>query len=301
MGGAFWFRSTPGVGSTFSFALPLRPAPTAAPPEAAPANGGATPPLAAGRPLALIIDDHRPTNKLLADWLQDAGLRTASAFDGREGLELARRLLPQLVLVDLRLPRMDGWQVLTELKSNARTASVPVVIVSVQEGSDRPSELDILDWFVKPLDRDRFIRRLRAAVPGLFASGGALTALVADDNPAARKYLHDLLTAEGIDVLEAVDGVAALEALNGTQRVDLLFLDLLMPRLDGFGVIAALQEQPRWQQLPIFIVTVKDVTTEELRTLNGRIRAVLRKETLTPEKLGERLREHGLAPPTNAV
>src|SRR5262249_55737260 len=128
MGGTFWFRSAPGAGSCFSFALPLQPV------RPRPRDGTGTssvevPALpTSGQPAALVIEDHVPTNKLLTDWLLEAGLEVASAFSGPEGLELARRLRPQLILLDIRLPGMDGWQVLTELKGHAETAAIPVMV-----------------------------------------------------------------------------------------------------------------------------------------------------------------------------
>jgi PAS domain S-box-containing protein len=181
LGGAFWFRSAAGAGSCFSFALPLLAGQAPSPPEEWHAPGLPREPEPDGDcPLVLVIDDHLPTNKLLADWLQEAGLRTAAAFDGRDGLEQARRLLPQLILVDLRLPQLDGLQVLTGLKADPRTAAIPVAIVSVLDGQDRQEDLGIVDWFVKPLDRDDLLERLHQRVPALFAAEQGATPQAAE-------------------------------------------------------------------------------------------------------------------------
>jgi CheY-like chemotaxis protein len=301
MGGAFWFRSAPGQGSCFSFALPrqpLRPRPRDG------TSSAEMPALPAGRPAALVIEDHVPTNKLLTDWLLEAGLEAASAFSGPEGLELARALHPRLILLDIGLPGMDGWQVLTELKGRPETASIPVTVVSALEGSEPPRQLDVLEWFVKPLDKDRFLRRLRHSCPGLFGTGRPITVLVVDDERSARKLLSDLLACEGVTVIEAEDGREALGLLEHAHP-DLVLLDLLMPEIDGFQFVQAVRAGPRWRHLPIVVVTAKDVTEEERQRLQGHIQAVLGKNTLTQEKLLERLRAlgfsgHGAAVPAGS-
>jgi CheY-like chemotaxis protein len=297
MGGAFWFRSTPGEGSCFSFALPLRAAGQAA--RAAPAPALAAAEQASesrGRPLALVIEDHIPTNKLLTDWLLEAGLEVESAFSGPEGVEHARRLRPRLILLDIRLPGMDGWQVLSELKGRPETASIPVVVVSVMDGQHLPREVDIADWVVKPVDKEQFLQGLRAACPTLFTPGRPLTALLVDDEPRTRKWLRDMLAAEGLTVIEAGSGAEALTLLPEV-RPDLVLLDLLMPETDGFDFVEGVRADRCWQHLPILVVTAQDVTGEDWKRLHGRIQAVLAKDVLTREKLLDRLRRIGFTLP----
>jgi PAS domain S-box-containing protein len=173
LGGTIWLHSVPGEGSCFSFVLP----------RATTGHEQAPPVLATDRPqgangngaLALVVEDHEPTNKLLCDWLVGEGLRTTSAFTGPEGLEQARRLRPQVILLDLKLPRLDGWQVLTELKADPITSALPILIVTALDNRKLPGNLDVVDWLVKPVDREGLVGSLRASCPDLFARDHPLT------------------------------------------------------------------------------------------------------------------------------
>jgi CheY-like chemotaxis protein len=245
----------------------------------------------ADQPLALVIEDYPATHKLLVDWLKEAGLATASAFDGESGLRQARQLHPRLILLDLQLPQLDGWQVLTALKQDPGTAAIPVVVVTATEEHEPPSDLVVQEFFVKPLGREDFLRRLRAVQPALFDR--PLTVLVVDDEPADRKLLSDLLAAEGGQVLAASDGREAVEHLQRI-RPDLVVLDLMMPEMDGFHVVEAIRDRPNCQDVPILVITAKDLTEEERGRLKGRIQAFLAKQKLTPEKLYHQLSTLGV-------
>jgi PAS domain S-box-containing protein len=255
MGGLVWLESRLGEGSTFTFVLPRQsPAPRSSE-FPVPSSETRNP----ERPLALVIEDYPATHKLLVDWLNEAGLATASAFDGESGLMQARQLHPHLIILDLQLPRLDGWQVLTALKQDAATASIPVVIVTAAEEQAPPSGLEVQEFFVKPLNREDFFRRLRSVQPSLFERSRPLRVLVVDDEPADRKLLCDLLAAEGGQVLTASDGREALERLQN-ERPDLVVLDLMMPQVDGFSVVEAIRGRLDWQDVPILIVTAKDLS-----------------------------------------
>jgi adenylate cyclase len=166
MGGAVWLESKLGEGSTFTFLLPRKPSIQVG--QAFQPDRQARKPDLQEQPLALVIEDYPATHKLLVDWLNEAGLSTASAYDGEEGLSKARQLHPRLIVLDVQLPRLDGWQVLDALKQDAATASIPVVIVTVRGDQRPPSGLEVQGFFVKPLSREDFsqtVRSLTVAAP----------------------------------------------------------------------------------------------------------------------------------------
>ena len=154
-GGRLWMESELGVGSTFSFAIPLLPA------SAALAEPASDVEPAAGR-RAIVEDDHRSAS-LLRVYLEDAGYAVAIARDGVEGLEQCRRLEPAAVILDVLLPRLNGWEVLAQLKSDPATSAIPVVIVSMLDEQGAGFALGAADYLVKPVDRAACSTRWRAA------------------------------------------------------------------------------------------------------------------------------------------
>ncbi|MHB1426549.1 MAG: response regulator [Gemmataceae bacterium] len=290
MGGVVWLESKAGEGSTFAFILPRQSPPLLRAVEPSAANSGQA---TLDRPLALIIEDYPAVHKLLVDWLNEAGLTTASAFDGESGLMQARRLHPRLIILDLHLPKLDGWQVLTALKQDVSTASIPVVIITAMGEHVPPSGLNVQEFFVKPLQREEFFRRLDVVQPDLFKRVQSPRVLLVDDEPADRKLLGDLLEAEGGQIVTAHDGKEALDWLQN-ERPDLVVLDLMMPRVDGFAVVEAIRSRPNWQDVPILIVTSKDLSEEERGRLSGQIQALVAKHKLTPDKFYQQLAALGV-------
>jgi CheY-like chemotaxis protein len=189
-----------------------------------------------------------------------------------------------VVVLDVRLPGMDGESVLRELRRRPETSGVPVLMLSAGSPAG--------DWAgvfpVPELDRGPFRRRLRAACPTLFAPARRPTAMVVDDDPMSRMYLKELLTAEGVDVIEVADGAEVLARVE-SRPPDVVLVDLRMPGVDGFTIVEALRRKYDRGRLPVFVVTGLEMTAEERARLNGRVQGVLPKHRLTRERLRHEL------------
>jgi PAS domain S-box-containing protein len=283
LGGGIALESRVGAGSTFTVVLPRRLPDVEPPPAAPPLN----------RPCALVIEDYEPSNKLLGDWLAEAGLTPLAAFDGRAGLDRARQARPQLIVLDIHLPGLDGWQVLTELKSHPETAAVPVVIVSMTEDKQPAAGLDVLEFFVKPVEREAFLGRLRDRLPDLFGRPQPIRILVVDADAEARAVLREQLSSTDTTVIEAGGSQAALEILHNDSP-DLLVLEPVSEEGDVLSLVEAVRQRPEWGRLPILVVTTKTLSEASRRKLNGHIQALLRKQLLTSEKLRQLLVKLGL-------
>jgi CheY-like chemotaxis protein len=163
-----------------------------------------------------------------------------TAADGATGLRLARELRPDIITLDVLMPDMDGWAVLSALKSDAELAEIPVVMLTVVDAKPTGFALGVAEYLTKPIDRSRLAAVLRRYAPG----GSARTVLIVEDDVAARRVLRRELKQGGWRVLEAANGRIALEQL-AQHPPDFVLLDLVMPEMDGFEFLGA--AQARWR------------------------------------------------------
>ncbi len=268
-GGQLWMTSRLGGGSTFGFSIPVRTPPVQ--PQDAPDGESSEEPLGTDKPpmpeTVLVVEDDRHSAELLALYLEGAGYRTALARDGVQGLELAQRLRPSAVVLDIVLPKLDGWDLLARLKADAATASCPVVIVSMLDQRGKGFALGAADYLVKPVDRDEMLGALARCIQG---ESDRPTVLVIDDDARDRRLIADTLEAEGYSVLGADDGEEGLELVR-REHPAVVLLDLLMPGLDGFAVVERLRADPSTAAVPIVVLTAKDLRREDRERLAGRI------------------------------
>jgi signal transduction histidine kinase/CheY-like chemotaxis protein len=268
LGGDVTVESTPGEGSTFTLLLPaVCPAAT---PEVATSSAPARPADALGT--VLIIDDEEPAHELLERELAGAGYYSLHAAGGREGLKLAKQARPDVITLDIIMPDLDGWSVLKALKADPDLCDIPVVLVTIMGDRDLGFALGAADYITKPLDRELLMRAVRRHVRG----GDRAQVLVVDDDPKTRDMLRRTLQKAGWTVAEAANGCEALEALERAKPA-LVLLDLLMPGMDGFEVLERLNGDATWREVPVIIVTAKDLTPDDVDRLNGRVAKVLQK------------------------
>jgi CheY-like chemotaxis protein len=175
---------------------------------------------------------------------------------------------------------VDGWSVLTALKSDPATADIPVILATIVDGRTRGFALAATDYVTKPINWDRLgviLRQHRAAAP-------AATVLLVEDDAPTREVMARTLRAQGWEVLEAADGREGLERLR-ERRPAVILLDLMMPTMDGFEFVEALRREPVWQTIPVVVVTAADLSATDRERLNGQVQQVLQKGSVTPEQL----------------
>jgi Amt family ammonium transporter len=280
MGGRIVVRSAPGAGATFTVVLPVNRAQASAPSIA---PGSARPPI--GSATVLVIDDDPAALDLISRTLTREGLRVISAADGATGLAAARREAPDLITLDVMMPDLDGWAVLAELKADAALRNIPVIMLTMVDDKQRGLTLGAAEYLTKPVDRDRLVQVVSAYRPSAMPAGKVNPEiLVVEDDLTTREMLRKLLEREGWHVTEAENGEAALGRV-AERRPDLILLDLMMPKMDGFEVIGALRSTAIWRTIPIVVLTAMDLSNAERVRLNGYVEKVLQKGAYHHEEL----------------
>jgi len=286
MGGDVTVTSEVGKGSTFSVLLPceVNMAVDDAPPAIS-ADAGSSRHDSQNKSV-LVIDDDQTARDLISDHLRQAGFSVITASGGHDGLKKAKEYRPIAITLDVMMPDLDGWNVMAALRSDVELADIPVVMATIVDEQRHGMALGAVAYLTKPIDRDKLtqiIRRFKApAAPG--------RVFVVDDDPAQRERIRSWLEQAQWVLVEAENGQVALERLNDGLP-DVMLLDLMMPKMDGFQVIAALQKHPVWRRIPVIVVTARDLTADERARLTNGIEAILLKETFSPANLIERVRD----------
>jgi PAS domain S-box-containing protein len=282
MGGDISAESALGEGSAFTIRLPadlresgVTGAGSGA--EAVPADGDGAE--------VLVIDDDAPTRDLLTRFLIREGFRVRTAVDGAEGLRLALATRPAAILLDVMMPRMDGWAVLSTLKADPKLADIPVIMVSFVQEKSLAFSLGAADYLPKPIDW----QRLKRVVEPYRAGDMLGRALVVEHEADARDELRRMLELEGWSVAQAGSGEEALRSMAEAMP-QVVLLDLQAPEPSGLAFLQEMRRHPEWRPIPVVAIADRELAPAERERLKGQVRRIVQAEDGVPEELVVELR-----------
>jgi signal transduction histidine kinase/CheY-like chemotaxis protein/HAMP domain-containing protein len=272
LGGDITVASQPGVGSSFTIILPDQ----AVEPEPSKTQTEATPDSFRNNSISsavtvLVVDDDPAARDLLTTNLGREGYRTVQARGGDEALELARKLRPDAITLDVLMPKKDGWTVLGALKADPVLRDIPVIMVTVAPDRGIGLSLGAAEVMTKPVDRGQLTSLLRQ----LLSRDGPI--LVVEDDLATRETVRHTIEKMGLTVAEVTNGRLALTWLAENSTPALILLDLMMPEMDGFEFLDTFNRRPDWRHVPVVVITAKQLSAAERALLAGRTRTVIRK------------------------
>ena len=215
------------------------------------------------------------------------GYSTRDASNGKEGLRLAREYQPDIVILDILMPEMDGWSVLAQLKATPECADIPIILLTMLANQEMGFALGAADYLTKPIEAQKLLPILERHV----AAKQRGIVMVVEDDPPSRQLLVRMLVQEGITVKEATNGKEALEIIQGGAIPAMIILDLVMAGMDGFEFLRQIRPHPEWSKIPVVVVSSLDLTDEAQQVLKGQVERIFEKGRFAREDLLREVRE----------
>ena len=278
LGGDLTLTSQPGAGSTFTVRLPALLPGEDVPADALSPTAAEVEPATTDRLNAkpgstiLVIDDDTEACDIIRRILEKDGFSVVTAPGGEEGLRLAHKLKPAAITLDVMMPDMDGWSVLRALKADPVLQDIPVLMLTMADDKSKGYSLGATDYLSKPVDREQ----LHNALSRYYTPGESCSVLLVEDDKPTREVMTRTLEKSDWIVAEAGNGREALDRLS-QQKPRLILLDLMMPVMDGFDFLLEVRTKAEWQDIPVIVLTAKDLTDEDRRVLSGRVEQIVEK------------------------
>ncbi len=283
-GGTINVESQPGKGSRFYFSIPVQPTVNSGPQKAETDQTKTTPVHNHETPLVLVVEDNDLDAKLIETYLVNEGFNVVRAANGRQGFELAKKLNPHVITLDILMPVMDGWQLLEKLQADPELKNVPVIIISLLNEAKKGLAFGASELLLKPFDPENLVeivRKLAHSNPNLKSRSSVL---VIDDDPMAVELIEQNLLQQGHRVLKAYSGIEGIKTAR-EEKVDLILLDLMMPEMNGFEVAKIIKNDPQLNKVPVIIMTAKILTPGDYRKLQGLVESVREKSNYNQDSL----------------
>lgn len=282
-GGSLGLESEPGRGSCFHFSLP---AVTTAPERRIePRKIGQRVEKAAK---VLIIEDDATTVHLIESQLTSSGYQVVSCDQPERALEMATDLQPDAITLDLLMKPTSGWEILLHLKQDARTTSIPVIVVTIVDNPATGTAMGADEYLVKPVDKATLLAAVERCLESRSGTSSSRPILVVEDDAPTREIITELFKAKGYVVITAPDGECARTRVAASLPA-LVILDLVLPKVSGFELLAEWRADPRTAELPIFVLTSKDLSSREKSYLHAHAQSLLRKDESWQDSLVKQL------------